>query len=116
MYIHTRQGYKCAEVKPGDRLGVYTVVSPGSVAYNFESQQPSTKSYAYDGQNDYIPDGTEVTFDSLVYPYKFSAAAFIDTGKFRVLPPGSVTNHQMALPFYKMALPVIFAFRCVSYV
>ncbi|KAK2150351.1 hypothetical protein NP493_2794g00004 [Ridgeia piscesae] len=79
--------YKCAEVKKGDRLGVYTVVSPGSIAYNFESQQPSTKSYAYDGQNDYIPDGTVVSFDSLVYPYKFSAAAFIDTGEFHVLTP-----------------------------
>ena len=103
-------------MKKGDRLGVYTVVSPGSIAYNFESQQPSTKSYAYDGQNDYIPDGTVVSFDSLVYPYKFSAAAFIDTGEFHVLTRGSATNHQMALPFYKMALPVIFAFRFVSYV
>lgn len=79
MYIHTRQGYKCAEVKKGDRLGLYTVISPGAVAYNFDTQQPSTKSYTLDGTHEYIADGTTVPFDLLVYPYKFSVAAFIDT-------------------------------------
>lgn len=81
MYIHSRQGYKCATVKAGDRLGLYTVESPGAVAYTFKSQQPSTKQYTHEGTSEYLADGATVQFDSLVYPYQFSVAAFVDTGE-----------------------------------
>ena len=80
MYIHTRPGYKCAAVRKGDRLGLYSVDSPGSVGYNFK-QEVSIRIHTHTG-TPYIADGSTVAFERLVYPYQFSVAAFIDTGEY----------------------------------
>ncbi len=65
---------------------MYTPEVPGSVAYTFNSSVPEALQHIADPNN--APAvGDTVTFDGLTYPYKFSAAAYIDTGELNELNP-----------------------------
>lgn len=93
IYIHTRQDYKCIRVKEDDRLGIYFDQAPGSVAYTFQSDGIQTYQYEVKNGTTRPTKGTSVLFDTLPYPYRFSAAAYIDTdvSKYSVNANGVVT-------------------------
>ncbi len=79
LYIISRLTEPCIRVRSGDRLGVYFEESPGAISYRFNDQTPNA--FAHTRENHTDPYGTRevVRFDSLVFPYDFSAAAHIDS-------------------------------------
>ena len=69
----------CFRVENGDRLGLHFEEIPGAVAYTFNA----TKPVAYGKHiNSSTPVGEIEGFSTLTFPYSFSVAAYIDTGKF----------------------------------
>ena len=81
IYLYQRQS-QCIYFQKNDRIGIYTPEVPGSVAYLFNSSNPHALQHIADPNNPPRP-GNNVTFDGLTYPYKFSAAAYLDTGGFQ---------------------------------
>ena len=80
LYILTQFGMDCIRVYPSDRLGIYSVESPGSVVYTFESGV-SVLQHTVDNVTDPTKPGDVAHFDSLPFPYKFSAAMYIHTSE-----------------------------------
>ena len=81
VYIHTRQGANCVFIRNTDRLGIYTQKSPGAVAHVFDTVNAATTLKHTELNLAATPrPGDTIRFDSLAFPYRFSAAAYIDTG------------------------------------
>ena len=68
----------CALVYQGDRLGLSFEEAPGAVAYSFDEADPKAFSTTLDPSTP-LATNTILTFDSLVFPYDFSASAYVDT-------------------------------------
>ncbi len=79
IYLTQRQ-QDCFYFEKEDRIGIYTTEIPGSVAFTFNTSNAQAQQYV-DDPNNPATIGAEVEFDPLAYPYLFSAAAYIDTGK-----------------------------------
>ena len=85
VYLHAISGFECVRVQRFDRLGIFIPVVPGSVAYTFIAPVQGQASYRHTPRSadEARPTVNQViTFDSLLFPYAFSSAAYIDTGEF----------------------------------
>ena len=67
---------QCVVVRRGDRLGVYSERRQSPVAYVFDDRNPRALAQSFDNHSHPVSPGDPVTFDSLVFPYAFSAAAY----------------------------------------
>ena len=67
-------------MSPHDRIGLYLADSPGSVAYDFVSGNPTTLRKEVDPPSEL---NDVLIFDTLQWPYKFSVAAYVDTGEYK---------------------------------
>ena len=76
MYLHLVED-ECLVLQPGDRVGVCLAESGGPIGYKFNPAAGT--SYQYTGRTTV---GQETIFNTLTYPYQFSAAAFITTGEY----------------------------------
>ena len=82
VYVDTWQtGKKCVIVVPGDRLGVYMDEGPGSIVYKFLEKGAQTLGHFVTNLSDPTAIDDVVDFNSPIFPYLFSAAAYIDTGE-----------------------------------
>lgn len=68
----------CAIVQQGDRLALYFEEAPGAVAYTFDASDPRVFGKSEDF-NAALELGQIKEFDSLIFPYDFSVAAYVDT-------------------------------------
>ena len=78
MYIASL-GVNCTVVKPGDRLGIYSASSRSPFSYVFSAKaKPSAwaRSFSTDEVVDALKPGNDVAFDTLLFPYAFSVAAY----------------------------------------
>ena len=73
MSLFTEQ---CVVVRPGDRLGVYSEHPQSSVAYMFDALNPRAVAHTFDNHSHPLDREQTVNFDTLVFPYAFSAAAY----------------------------------------
>ena len=65
--------------KEGDRLGIMLASVPGAVAYKIRSGKSVLKRQVKDTS---LSIGTAYEFDDkLSFPYMFSVAAYVDSGK-----------------------------------
>ncbi len=88
VYVASLFEYSCPRVLPGDKLGIYLEETPGSVSYTFDpSSPPLTLGFTYPNLSRPVRPGERVRFESLTFPYVFSAAAFVHLGKCPVLCP-----------------------------
>jgi hypothetical protein len=78
IYLQTfTSSNRCFRVSEHDRLGLYFPGHNGSVAYDFAVGSASTIQRRMESQ----PVINQVyVFDVLSWPYKFSIAAYLDTG------------------------------------
>ena len=63
-------------VRRGDRLGVFSERRRSPVAYVFDGSNPRTVAHSFTNHTHPVGLGQTVTFDPLVFPYAFSAAAY----------------------------------------
>ena len=63
-------------VRAGDRLGVFSERRQSPVAYVFNNRNPRTLAHSFSNYTHPVEPGQTVTFDPLVFPYAFSAAAY----------------------------------------
>jgi len=68
----------CVVVQENDRLGLFFEESPGAVAYTFDGDDPRVYGATQDPNNSSQVSET-IHFDSLIFPYDFSVAAYVDT-------------------------------------
>jgi len=68
----------CSIVQQGDRLALYFEEAPGAVAYTFDASDPRVFGKSEDF-NTALELGQIKEFDSLIFPYDFSVAAYVDT-------------------------------------
>ena len=67
----------CVRVQEDDRLGLFFEESPGAVGYNFVDA--GLRVFGKQFNSDTLGIGTTVRFESQMFPYDFSVAAYIDT-------------------------------------
>ena len=76
----------CVSVRPQDRLGIYIPSTPGAVAYDFSQSGPRVYQMTLDTPTTVLPQpGDMLRFESLPWPNRFSLAAYVTTGKEKVL-------------------------------
>lgn len=63
-------------MRRGDRLGIYSELPQSSVAYIFDAINPRAVTHTFSNLTHPIEPGQSVSFDPLVFPYAFSAAAY----------------------------------------
>ena len=68
----------CTLVHQGDRLGLSFEDTPGAVAYKFDSTDPTAFGTTFDPSVPLVT-GTTIVFNSMMFPYDFSVAAYVDT-------------------------------------
>ena len=68
----------CTLVHQGDRLGLSFEDTPGAVAYKFDSTDPTAFGTTFDPSVP-LATGTTIVFNSMMFPYDFSVAAYVDT-------------------------------------
>ena len=79
LYIISRLTEPCIRVRRGDRLGVYFEESPGAIAYRSNELTPNAFAHARENLRKSYGLLEVVRFESLVFPYDFSAAAYVDS-------------------------------------
>ena len=65
----------------GDRLGVAAEDAPSAISYYFDGDDPNTLTHPLRDGETFALVGDTVRFDALTFPYEYSVAAFVDTGK-----------------------------------
>ena len=95
IYISSKFG-KCARIENGDRMGVFLEEAPGAVAYTFDASTPTALGHSLEDRNYPTPIDTVIPFDTLTFPYDFSVAAYIGTGKEAIIE--STGGVQKKLP------------------
>lgn len=85
----------CVIVQENDRLGLFFEESPGAVAYTFDGKDPRVYGATQDPNNSSIVSET-VHFDTLIFPYDFSVAAYVDT---------ELQNYQLGSSAYTVECP-----------
>ena len=78
-------------VAKGDRLGVYLEEAPGAIAFKFVAAAALTLGYTVQNLSSPTAINDTIRFDSPIFPYLFSAAAYVDTGQSRVTTDSHVT-------------------------
>ena len=68
----------CIRVTSGDRLGLYFEEVPWALSYNFAAQSAPQTFFFRTSQPINVSDVIE--FSVLSFPYRFSIAAYLDTG------------------------------------
>ena len=81
-------------VEKGDRLGVYLEEAPGAIAYKFMAKAALTLGYTVHNLSNPTAINDTIRFDSPIFPYLFSAAAYVDTGQ------SHVTTDMTVLPAF----------------
>jgi len=82
--LQSQNGRKCLRVEQGDRLGLYFEYNMSALCYQFNKNPVDIMKLAKIFSNVSHPvsdDSQVVQFDSIVYPYKFFAAAYFYYGK-----------------------------------
>ncbi|KAK2145332.1 hypothetical protein LSH36_687g01025 [Paralvinella palmiformis] len=69
--------HKCTRVQEGDKLGVFVEETPSAVPYVFDSSNPKALGYRIEDLSKPTEAGDVLTFNSLVFPYDFSMAAYL---------------------------------------
>ena len=87
---------ECTVVEYGDRLGLYFEEAPGSVVYVFDAKEPTAFAKTVNTTNP-PKVGDLLHFDSLTFPYDFSVAAYVHTGRL-----GSINGHGWTI------MPVVY--------
>jgi len=75
-YVVSLLSSQCVVVRRGDRLGVFSERRRSPVAYVFDKANPRTLAHSFANHTHPMEHGETVTFDPLVFPYAFSAAAY----------------------------------------
>ena len=73
---------KCILVRTGDKIGYSIEEEPGAVSYSFDASDPTSLTFTPENAAHHdIMVGDTVEFDSLVFPYDYNLAAYVDTSK-----------------------------------
>ena len=67
---------QCVVVRRGDLLGVYSERRQSPVAYVFDDRNPRALARSFSDHAEPVSVGQTVTFDTLLFPYALSAAAY----------------------------------------
>lgn len=81
LYVESLITEKCTLLQPGDRFGVFLEEQPTAIGYIFEGSAPDALGYTLPNASVPTQIGEEVTFDPLVFPYKFSMAVYLFTSE-----------------------------------